>query len=134
MIALRKSLRVSIQFILSVQIEETNLSFYCRFYFHIFALFTPCRPHSSLMGVSIIPPCTSLLAFNRFLIFIQIHNTKLSYGCRIIFPFSHYISLRFGSLYHHGFGREVTMPKIKGIQIYIYIDPRTSVYEPYTAV
>jgi hypothetical protein len=99
MIALRTSLQVSIQFIMSLQIQDTNLSFYRRFYFHIFALFTPAgpTPHWSV-GVSIIHLRTSLLAFNQFLLFTQIHNTNLSYGCRIIFPFLRYTSLRFGSL------------------------------------
>jgi hypothetical protein len=47
---------------------------------------------------SIIPLQASLWVFNQFIISIKTHNTNLSYGCRIIFPFSCYTLLRFGSL------------------------------------
>jgi hypothetical protein len=131
-ITLQTSLLVSIWFIISVQIEDTNLSLLLWVLFSHFHPFHPLQaPLIDGWGGSIIPLRMSLAVFNRFIISIQIHDTNLSYGCRIILPCSNYSLLTFESLsllvtvlYHHGFRREVN----------IYIDTHTSLYELYAAV
>jgi len=75
MIVLRTSLQVSIQFILSVQIEDTNSPSIAGF-ISTFSHFSPPQAHSLFMGVSIIPLRVLLLAFNQFLISMQIHSTN----------------------------------------------------------
>ena len=80
----------------------------CRFYLHIFAL---CRLPSSSMGGGIHYPSSDVIVvFNQLIISIQIHDSDLSYGYRIILPLLNYSSLTFWSLsllvtvlYHHGF-------------------------------
>lgn len=71
-------------FILSIKIDDTNLSFCCRFHFHLFTFFIPCRLHSWTTGGGICCPSfwTLLLVFHWFNISIKINDTNLSFCCR----------------------------------------------------